>query len=213
VVKDLNVSFPKPCSESWDTMRPLGCNRFCDRCKKTIHDLSQLTVHEVEELASSGEICVRAEVGPGGSVRVKQAGRATRRMLATVGASVAILAVSAPATAAERVKLGAIKGAIIGSCGGGAVIATATDGRIYRTKIGMNGRYKVKRLPAGSYEVKVETGAEYHPEGGIDRAGVPGLPPTSAHVAVQPGRTSGQDLSTPNMCIIVGMLKIEHSSS
>ena len=199
-MSDVRVSFPKPCSERWEAMRPEGCNRFCERCEKLIHDLSQLTLQEAEHLVRSGtDICVRAEVGVGGVIKLKGSdGRKARRMVAAIGASVGILAASGQAAAAEGAKLGAIKGEVVGACGG-SVSATAADGRVYHAKIGLNGRYKVKRLPAGSYEVK------------LDDAG----PATSPEVAsgnpvmVESGRTSVLNIKDANTCIIVGMLEIE----
>lgn len=197
-MSDLRVSFPKPCGEKWDAMRPEGCNRFCDKCEKTIHDLSRLTLEEAERLASSGgEICVRAQVSSRGVVELRP-GRSTRRMVAAIGASVGILTASGQAAAAEEPKLGAIKGEVLGSCGGMIVSATAADGRTYHAKVGPNGRYKVKRLPAGRYEVTTEVGPE---------------PPKASEVIVEAGSTAKLDLEDPlNYCIVVGMLKIDKSN-
>jgi hypothetical protein len=209
---DLPVSFPKPCSERWEDMRPRGCNRFCDRCEKTIRDLSQLTIDDAERLARSGDkICVRAHVGPDGLVRLKpNDGRHARRMVATIGASVGILAVSGQAAAADATKAGAIKGQTIASCGwDGSVSATAADGSVFHAKIGMNGRYKIKRLPAGSYEVKIESAA---PQAPLEENAGPEAPAgttTSSQVTVEAGHTSVLNLSNPNGCIVIGMLQIE----
>jgi hypothetical protein len=211
-MKDLRVSFPKPCSEQWDAMRSEGCDRFCDRCEKTIHDLSQLTLEEAEELARSrDDFCVRVLVGPGGVVQLKRSdARSARRMVATIGASVGILAASGQAAAVEPTKTGAIKGAVVGSCGfAGSIIATAADGSVYRAKIGMNGRYKVKRLPAGSYEVKLENA---EPEAPPEENAGPETPlktPNRSQVIVEAGRTSVSNIIDPNGCIIVGMLEVE----
>lgn len=198
---DLRVSFPKPCSERWDDMRPDGCNRFCEQCEKTIHDLSKLTLEEAEDLARSGrEICVRARVGSDGVVKLRRSepGNA-RRMVASIGASVGILVASAQAAAAEEPRFGAIKGEVLGSCGGIIVSATAADGRTYRAKVGPNGRYKVKRLPAGRYQVTTEVGPEA---------------PKASEVIVEAGRTVKLDLKDPlNYCIIVGRLEIEENQA
>jgi len=208
---DLRVSFPKPCSERWDDMRPKGCNRFCDKCEKTIHDLSELTLDEAEDLARSRrEICVRAKVGSGGVVELK-AGRGTRRMVAAIGASIGIAAISSQVAAAEGEKLGAIKGAILGSCGGGSVIATAVDGTAYHAKIGINGRYKVKRLPAGSYRVKVDRLPDAE-DSGADLDSIASPRPGADEVVVRPGHTSVLDVPDPNGCIIIGVISIDHSN-
>ena len=89
---DLKVEFPEPCSENWDAMRPQGCHRHCATCDKVIHDLAALTFEEAEALlAREDEACVRAEIGPGGVVRLKPSGGSTgRRMVAAAGASLAL---------------------------------------------------------------------------------------------------------------------------
>src|SRR5437763_529741 len=142
-MNDLRVSFPKPCSGPWQAMRPEGCNRFCDRCERTLHDLSQLTLAAAEELArSANQFCVPAPGGPDGAVKLKPSdGRSTRRMVVTIGASVGILAVSGQAAAVDVTKTGAIKGQVVGSCGwSGSVSAIASDGSVFHAKIGMDGR-------------------------------------------------------------------------
>ena len=209
-MNDLRVSFPKPCSEQWDDMAPDGCNRHCERCEKTIYDLSALTLEEVEGLARSGEVCVRAEVGSGGEVRLSE-GRGAHRMVAAIGTSVGIFAASTQAAAADGQKLGAIKGAATGSCGMGSVRATAADGQVYHAKIGINGRYKVKRLRPGPYEVRVEMIARPEVENGSAGPQDPELPNDKAVIVVA-GRTSKLDLVDPNSCIVIGMLKIDDSN-
>ena len=198
-MNDLRVSFPKPCSEKWDEMTPQGCNRHCERCATTIHDLAELTFDEAERLARSGrDLCVRAQIGPGGIVKLKQGYHPNaRRLVATFGASVGILAASGQAAAAAP-ELGAIKGEVVGSCGGIMVSATAADGRIYHAKVGPSGRYKVKRLPAGPYKVTTEVGPES---------------PEASEVIVEAGRTAKLNLDNSiNYCVIVGMLKLDDSN-
>jgi hypothetical protein len=209
-MNDLRVSFPKPCRERWDDMRSQGRNRFCERCDKIIHDLSRLTLDEAEELArSGGQACVRAEVGAGGLVRLKPSDtRNNRRMVAAIGASVGILAASGQAAAAEQTNWGAIKGQVVGTCGGGSVSATAADGRVYHAKVGINGRYKVKRLPAGSYEVEVDNARPQNPPEAVGPEN-PSEAPTPSQVIVNAGHTSVLNVPDPNACIIIGMLKVE----
>lgn len=201
-MKDLRVSFPKPCSEQWGAMRPAGCNRFCERCEKTIHDLSKLTIEEAEVLAcAGGEICVRAEVGSDGLVRLRRGESGNARRMLAIGASVGLLAASAQASAAEEPRLGAIKGEVAGSCGG-SISATAADGRVYYGKVGINGRYKVKRLPAGSYQVRL----------GDVNTQFPGEIRTNGEINVEAGRTSVLNLNNPN-CIVIGMIEIDHGQT
>ena len=209
---ELRVSLPEPCAQSWDDMAPSGCNRHCARCDQIIHDLSELTFDEAEGmLRSGGRICVRAQVGPSGEVALKRGGAArTGRMMAAIGTSVGILAAS-PAAAADGAKLGAIKGAVLGACGGGFVSATASDGTVYHAKVGLNGRYKVKRLPAGSYRVNVDRPPEADGSGAdLDSIA---SPRTGANeVVVEAGRTSVLDVPDPNGCIIIGVITIDHSN-
>ena len=88
---DLKVSFPAPCSEPWDGMPPVGCNRHCASCDKIIHDLAALTIDQAEALLESGEeVCVRAKVGKGGVVELADYAPTRRRMVAAVGASMAL---------------------------------------------------------------------------------------------------------------------------
>ncbi len=37
------ISVNEPCKQSWDTMAPQGCGRFCNSCQKTVIDLTNLT--------------------------------------------------------------------------------------------------------------------------------------------------------------------------
>jgi hypothetical protein len=84
-------------------MAPLGCNRHCAACDKVIHDLSALRLAEVEDLLESGEeLCVRARVGRGGVVELADAARGTRRMVATVGASMALATAACQTTPPEE---------------------------------------------------------------------------------------------------------------
>ncbi len=207
-MNDLRVSFPKPCTEQWNEMRPDGCNRHCARCDHLIHDLSRLTLDEAEALvASNDKVCVRAEVASDGVVKLKAGGN-RRRIVAVIGTSVGLMTAASPVFAADGKPRGAIKGEVLGSCSAGSVIATATDGRVYRAKIGINGRYKVKRLPDGSYEVKVET---FPPEPPPEATAGPEAPaaPRTSHVTIEAGRTSILNLTDPNGCIVIGMIQIE----
>jgi hypothetical protein len=207
-MNDLRVSFPKPCTEQWDDMRPNGCNRHCARCDHIIHDLSRLTLDEAEALlASNDRVCVRAEVASDGVVKLKAGGN-RRRIVAAIGTSVGLLTATSPAFAADGKPRGAIKGEVLGSCSAGSVIASAADGRVYRAKIGINGRYKVKRLPDGSYEVKVENFSPEPPPSENTGPEAPGAP-GGGQVTVEAGRTSILNLTDPNGCIVVGMIQLE----
>src|SRR5262249_41116567 len=110
--------------------------------------------------------------------------------------------------AADGPKLGAIKGAISGECGNAvSVIATAADGRVYRGRISRNGRYTVKRLPAGLYEVKLESLLSAPPlEASAGSSAAP-APLSSSQVMVESGRASVVNLNDPDgSCVIVGVM-------
>jgi hypothetical protein len=60
-MKIQELTIPKPCGESWDTMRGGAKERFCDSCQHEVHDLSAMTRREAEALLASdnGSLCVR----------------------------------------------------------------------------------------------------------------------------------------------------------
>ena len=197
--KDLRVKFPQPCSEQWDAMRREGCNRFCDQCEKTIFDLENFTLAQTEALLRSGEeICVRAKLGEGGAIMLKpDPARATRRMVAAIGASVGLLALSSQPAMAKGRTDGTIAGNVLTNSWNTTVIATATDGKQYKAKAKRNGRYKIKHVPPGTYDIAYSADCEGDWKGG--------------KVDVQADATATvSGVATPeDMCIIVGQLVIE----
>lgn len=99
---DLRVKLTSPCSEPWEGMTPAGRNRHCASCDKLIHDLSALTIDEAEALLeANGEVCVRARVGKGGVIELADAARGRRRMIAAVGASMALATAACQTVPAE----------------------------------------------------------------------------------------------------------------
>jgi hypothetical protein len=51
---------PVPCTKAWDELKGNGVARSCDTCNKDVHDLSQLTRAQADELlASNSDLCVR----------------------------------------------------------------------------------------------------------------------------------------------------------
>lgn len=59
-----------PCPAEWSAMAGDDAKRFCQGCRKHVHNLSAMTRDEAETLvcASAGSMCVRMEVGPDGRV-------------------------------------------------------------------------------------------------------------------------------------------------
>lgn len=46
------------CDQDWDDMRPTACGRFCDVCKKEVHDLTGKSTREIKQLkAADSEMC------------------------------------------------------------------------------------------------------------------------------------------------------------
>ena len=58
----LILDIPKPCSESWAEMRPMGLGRFCTHCQKTVTDITQMNDEQVLQLfqKNTDTHCIRA---------------------------------------------------------------------------------------------------------------------------------------------------------
>jgi hypothetical protein len=80
----------KPCPESFETMRGNERVRHCDKCDKSVFDLSAGTEREAEAILESadksGRICVRYAANSGGQIRFALA----------AAAAVSVAACSAP---------------------------------------------------------------------------------------------------------------------
>jgi hypothetical protein len=190
----LRVSFPKPCSEQWEAMRPLGCNRFCAQCEKTIHNLSELTLDEAETLLKgSSDVCVRARISRNGEIdlnRNSQCGG--RKMMVAAGASMGLLA-AACQTAGNFPPKGVIAGKVE-VFNPGSVTATATNGRVYRAKLKNDGSFTFRPLPYGSYSLKYYGLCESWDGGTID---------VRASEITAPKPSEDHD-----DCIIIGQIKL-----
>lgn len=58
----LILEIPKPCSESWAQMTPMGLGRFCAHCQKTVTDITQMSDAQVVQLfqKNTDTHCIRA---------------------------------------------------------------------------------------------------------------------------------------------------------
>ncbi len=62
-----DIYFPDACSSDWQKMTKSssggGCDRFCSKCEKTVHDFSDRTFEEFKELydATNGEVCIKIQ--------------------------------------------------------------------------------------------------------------------------------------------------------
>ena len=64
------ISIAQPCHEDWSAMTPAAGGRFCAHCQRHVHDLSNMTSAEVDDLLcrSAGPLCVRYSTIPDGRV-------------------------------------------------------------------------------------------------------------------------------------------------
>ena len=58
----LILEIPKPCTESWAEMTPMGLGRFCMHCQKTVTDITQMNDEQVLQLFQKNKDthCIRA---------------------------------------------------------------------------------------------------------------------------------------------------------
>lgn len=195
-MSDLRVSFPKPCEERWEEMRPAGCHRLCARCDKVIHDLSQLDIDEVQALLRRDpDSCVRASIGADGVVGLKTGRRGKRKMVLAAAATATLLAAPQPSWARQDRPTGIIAGTVESFGFRLRVTATGQDGRAFRVRIGGNGRYRIRHVPAGTYTLT------FAPSCGESW--------TVENVIVGNGQTNVAHVQDPNPCIVVGLLRIE----
>ena len=192
---DLEIEFPRPCGEKWEAMEPMGSARHCARCDKAIHDLSQYTVAEAEGLLDSGEnICVRAALDRDGAVRLKSSSPGkSRRMIASFAASVALIAGAGPALAAGKDPQGVIAGVAGDTPRGTVVRASDGEGRIYVAKVRRDGRYKIKHVRPGRYDLSFFETDDLHWSAGT--------------IEVEDRKTSIVNTSNPNVEYIVGVFR------
>ena len=57
-----DIEIETPCGQDWQSMKPGDRKRFCDECKKHVHDLSSMTRTEAREVLESRPtegLCVR----------------------------------------------------------------------------------------------------------------------------------------------------------
>jgi len=76
------IRIEEPCSQDWGRMTGDERVRYCDGCRKHVHNLSAMTRDEAERLVceQAGKLCVRYEQTPAGGVRtLDYARRMSRR--------------------------------------------------------------------------------------------------------------------------------------
>src|SRR5881227_3232173 len=65
------LKIASPCDRSWDAMRGDDRKRFCEGCRKHVHNLSSMTSGEAQRLLceSAGSLCVRYELSSAGELQ------------------------------------------------------------------------------------------------------------------------------------------------
>lgn len=55
------IPLDRPCAADWSAMTPVSGGRFCGTCRKTVHDLSAMSLGEARALLAGGEgeLCLR----------------------------------------------------------------------------------------------------------------------------------------------------------
>lgn len=192
---DLRLRFPEPCGEAWEDMKPSGCNRRCEACDTVVHDLASYDVAGIEVLLRSGrDVCAKAEVIRGGAIKTKGLDNGMlRRAFVAAGVSTSLI-VSLPATAEEKSKGGAIVGQTFTFGTKTIVEARSSTGKVYKTRVKRDDRYRFKNLPNGSYRLT------FYPSCGE--------PWTIENVKVAEGETVVPESPNAEGCIIVGKLEI-----
>jgi hypothetical protein len=194
-MRDIRVTFPRPCDERWDGMTPVDCGRLCARCDKIVQDLEDYTVEEADALLRRHpETCVRAVVDRGGVVALKP-GTSARRMVIAAAVTAGLLTAGEPAFAKEERPRGAISGKLDYHLPHVRIVATDQAGAVFRGKVGARGRFRIRHLPAGTYSLT------FIPDCG-ERW-------TVADVVVGDGETIVPPAKSDSMCIVIGMLRIE----
>jgi len=49
MLKNIQLSIPKPCHENWDAMSPVEKGRFCGSCQKQVVDFSNMNDWQIAE--------------------------------------------------------------------------------------------------------------------------------------------------------------------
>jgi len=64
------IEIAEPCPASWNKMRGNNSARFCQHCRKFVHDLSAMPQEQAEQLVcqSGANLCIRFQRAPDGQI-------------------------------------------------------------------------------------------------------------------------------------------------
>lgn len=193
------VIFPAPCEEPWERMSDKGISRFCERCSTTVHDLQAYSPTELNALLGQlGKVCVRARLNERGEISLRPVdARPVRKFVATLGGGLALMSASAPVAAKPKEPNGEIAGTVTDSDWATYVTAKSDDGKTYATKVKRNGKFKLKNVPPGTYQLSYSAACAEPWDG--------------EKVVVEKGKTTDAHASENYGCIVVGLIEIKHA--
>ena len=193
-MSDVRMAFPEPCGEPWDQMAPSGCNRHCAVCDTEIHDLSALTVEEVEALQESSEkVCVRARIGADGTIVTHRGERAGRRRViaAAVGASLSLAACQTTGEPAVT-PLYTVSGSFGWGTGERVVTLTRWDGESETKRVAPRRDFRFANLHEGTYVLRMDSDC---------------ADPIVRQIEVGPAHIDVGEVHFDSECIIVGVMQ------
>lgn len=91
------IRISEPCTVDWETMHGDAKRRFCDQCRKHVHNLSAMSEPEAQQVIGQGNVCVRFRYDAQGNVRHTRHGRLARAVALGTALFGAIPALAAPA--------------------------------------------------------------------------------------------------------------------
>ena len=189
-MNDIEVTFPGPCSEPWDSMTASGCNRHCSVCDRVVHDLTQMDADEAIRIMEQGE-CVRATIGSDRVVTSRTG--SSRKLVAAVAAPLTFAVAACSTTGGPAVTpLYELSGKT-DSIYGGKVVLTDTAGRTRNTAISRDRTFRFRNLRANTYSITIE------PYCG-DRVTIENVSVHDSDVTIGPVEIEGQ-------CIIIGKIQ------
>lgn len=118
-----DLSVPKPCAVSWDTMTPIDGQpaRNCAECDRSIYNFEDMSREEIAALwSTTQEICARLPKHPDGTLVTRDAPRRGLQVLTAGAAALALAACNnreisrgpigeiAPPTATHAVPIGTV---------------------------------------------------------------------------------------------------------